>query len=59
LDNFFIEPGDGSAGGKAGGDRVVLGEIAFQSNLQFVAPSVLGDFNLNVTLDVNDIDLLE
>ncbi|MCP4192349.1 MAG: PEP-CTERM sorting domain-containing protein [Planctomycetaceae bacterium] len=28
-DNFFVAPGDGSAGGVAGGDRVGLGEIAF------------------------------
>ena len=29
-DNFFVAPGDGSAGGAPGGDRVGLGEIAFQ-----------------------------
>lgn len=58
LDNFFLDPGDGSTGGKAGGDRVGLGEIAFQSNLTFVTPAVLGDFNRNGTLDVDDIDLL-
>jgi len=28
-DNFFVAPGDGSAGGLPGGDRVGLGEIAF------------------------------
>lgn len=29
TDNFFVEPGDGSLGGVAGGDRIGLGEIAF------------------------------
>lgn len=29
LDNHFVEPGDGSLGGLAGGDRVGLGEVAF------------------------------
>ncbi|HUF60986.1 MAG TPA: LamG-like jellyroll fold domain-containing protein [Verrucomicrobiales bacterium] len=29
-DNFFVEPGDGSQGGVAGGDRAGLGEIAFE-----------------------------
>ena len=28
-DNFFMPPGDGSAGELAGGDRVGLGEVAF------------------------------
>lgn len=31
-DNFFVEPGDGSAGGQAGGDRIGLGEIAFPTS---------------------------
>ena len=30
VDNFFVAPGDGSGGETAGGDRVGLGEIAFQ-----------------------------
>jgi hypothetical protein len=30
LDNFFIAPGDGSGGETPGGDRVGLGEIAFE-----------------------------
>lgn len=30
LDNFFIAPGNGSGGETPGGDRVGLGEIAFQ-----------------------------
>lgn len=30
LDNYFTAPGDGSEGGLAGGDRVGLGEIAFE-----------------------------
>lgn len=30
VDNFFVAPGDGSGGELAGGDRVGLGEIAFQ-----------------------------
>ena len=30
TDNFFVAPGDGSAGGLAGGDRAGLGEVAFQ-----------------------------
>ena len=30
LDNFFVAPGDGSAGGLPGGDRTGLGEVAFQ-----------------------------
>ena len=30
LDNFFVAPGDGSAGGLPGGDRAGLGEVAFQ-----------------------------
>lgn len=29
LDNFFVAPGDGTAGGIAGGDRAGLGEVAF------------------------------
>ena len=29
-DNFFIAPGNGSGGETPGGDRVGLGEIAFQ-----------------------------
>ena len=31
MASFFIEPGDGSTGGLAGGDRVGLGEIAFEA----------------------------
>ena len=30
TDNFFVAPGDGSGGTIAGGDRVGLGEVAFQ-----------------------------
>lgn len=30
TDNFFVAPGDGSTGALAGGDRVGLGEVAFQ-----------------------------
>lgn len=30
ADNFFVAPGDGSGGETPGGDRVGLGEIAFQ-----------------------------
>lgn len=30
LDNYFVAPGDGSEGGAPGGDRVGLGEIAFE-----------------------------
>ena len=29
-DNFFVAPGDGSGGGLPGGDRVGLGEVAFE-----------------------------
>jgi hypothetical protein len=29
TDNLFFPPGDGSAGGQAGGDRAGLGEVAF------------------------------
>ncbi|MDA7617887.1 Ig-like domain-containing protein [Verrucomicrobia bacterium] len=37
VDNFYLAPGDGSEGGKAGGDRVGLGEIALQSNVSDTA----------------------
>ena len=30
TDNFFVAPGDGSTGAGPGGDRVGLGEVAFQ-----------------------------
>lgn len=32
VDNFYTDPGDGSNGEPAGGDRVGLGEIAFEAN---------------------------
>ena len=37
VDNYFTAPGDGSEGGLAGGDRVGLGEIAFE-----IEPSASG-----------------
>jgi hypothetical protein len=39
TDNYFVEPGDGSAGGLAGGDRMGLGEIAFPTATS-VGPAV-------------------
>ncbi len=45
IDNFFFPPGDGSTGGGRGGDRVGLGEIAFEVTANPVIPepaSVLG-----------------
>lgn len=40
-DNFFIAPGDASAGGLPGGDRVGLGEIAFAAAVPEPASLVL------------------
>ncbi len=45
-DNFFVAPGDASAGGAPGGDRVGIGEVAFQvpepSTLVLAALAFLG-----------------
>ena len=45
-DNFFVAPGDGSAGEVPGGDRVGIGEVAFQvpepSTLVLAALALLG-----------------
>ncbi len=53
LDNFFVEPGDGSGGETAGGDRIGLGEIAFP----LPSAAMPGDFNSNGQLDAGDLDL--
>ena len=42
ADNFFVAPGDGSGGGLIGGDRVGLGEIAFQVIPEPATLSLLG-----------------
>ncbi len=69
-DNFFAEPGDGSQGGVAGGDRVGLGEIAFEvlsveAEPHIVVPGVVEfgitdqalSFQVNV-LNTGEADLL-
>lgn len=38
-DNWFVAPGDGSGGELAGGDRVGVGEIAFEANVIVPEPS--------------------
>jgi hypothetical protein len=47
TDNYFTAPGDGSDGGLAGGDRVGLGEVAFEivpepSSLSLLLIGILG-----------------
>ena len=56
TDNYFEEPGDGSGelGRPPGGDRIGLSEIAFP----ILGGRLLGDFNGNGVLDIEDIDSL-
>jgi hypothetical protein len=55
LDNYFEAPGDGSGGEIPGGDRVGLGEIAFEIiDGVFVA----GDFNSDGLIDLQDFEIL-
>ena len=47
TDNYFTAPGDGSGGTLAGGDRVGLGEVAFEivpepSSLSLLLIGILG-----------------
>lgn len=58
TDNYFEDPGDGSGenGWPAGGDRVGMGEIAFP--LPGQGGGLLGDFDGDGALDVDDINLL-
>jgi hypothetical protein len=57
LDNFFEEPGDGSAGEIPGGDRVGLGEIAFPISGGGQPMLQPGDADMN--LEFNQLDLVQ
>lgn len=47
-DNFFIAPGDGSAGGLPGGDRVGLGGIAFSNPAAIPEPTTVALLGLGL-----------
>lgn len=54
TDNFFMPPGNGSAGEIPGGDRVGLGELAFPSNLN----ALVGDVNGDNVVDLADYTII-
>ncbi len=55
MDNYFEAPGDGSGGEIPGGDRVGLGEVAFEIIEGIFVP---GDFNSDGAIDTLDFQIL-
>ncbi len=55
VDNYFEAPGDGSGGEIPGGDRVGLGEVAFEIIEGIFVP---GDFNSDGAIDALDFQIL-